>query len=57
MRGVQLFGFKKIYGLLMTFNQFQLVCTDDIDEESDNMDNMIKALKCACERARIEALE
>ena len=33
MKGVHLFGFRKVYGLLTTFNHFQLYCTETMNDK------------------------
>ena len=33
MKGVHLFGFRKVYGLLTTFNHFQLYCTGNMNDK------------------------
>lgn len=45
INGVRLFGFEKVYGMISTHNQFRLVCTHNINGESDNTEVMLKSLK------------
>ena len=45
INGVRLFGFEKVYGMISTHNQFRLVCTHNINGESDNTEAMLKSLK------------
>ncbi len=45
INAVRLFGFDKVYGMISTFNQFRLVCTGDMNDESDNCDAMRESLE------------
>jgi len=44
IHAVRLFGFDKVFGMISTSNQFRLVCTGEINDESDNEEAMLDSL-------------